>query len=201
MQNHSQTTLLQVNANEYADTSNFILNRNESVHRWYPYVEGFSGELVSKLLSRIPKNVAVLDPFCGAGTTQLESMLNGFSSVGVDANPFMCFVAETKTSGIKKIKLSEFRAALLSFERKFGRFKTGKTDDSEYISDIFARNYFHPDILAKISNIKNEISLEYDAPLKQLFQLALASILVESSNMRRGPDLAFKKVGQKADYD
>ena len=46
----------------------------------------------------LPKNTAVLDPFCGSGTTLLESQKKGISSIGIDLNPIACLISRVKTS-------------------------------------------------------------------------------------------------------
>jgi DNA modification methylase len=38
----------------------------------------------------------ILDPFCGTGTTLVESKLNGIKSIGLEANPFLHFASSVK---------------------------------------------------------------------------------------------------------
>ena len=54
-------------------------------------------------------------------------------------------------------------------------------------------DYFSKPILKKIATIKLFIESIKDYNVRDIFRLALASILVELSNMRRGPDLARRK--------
>src|SRR5208282_5436570 len=46
----------------------------------------------------VQKDQIILDPFCGTGTTLVESMKRGIASVGIDASPFSCFVSRVKTN-------------------------------------------------------------------------------------------------------
>lgn len=67
----------------------FQLSKNDILHSWLKYKEGFSAELVRSLLRefKLSPNALVLDPFMGSGTTALVSMLNGMNCVGFDILP------------------------------------------------------------------------------------------------------------------
>lgn len=69
----------------------------ESVH---PYPAKFVTELPRALLDTlpIPADTAVLDPFCGGGTTLVECQRRGLPSVGIDLNPVACLIARVKTA-------------------------------------------------------------------------------------------------------
>lgn len=69
----------------------------ESIH---PYPAKFVAELPRALLSvlPIPPGTAVLDPFCGGGTTLVECQRMGLPSVGLDLNPIACLMARVKTA-------------------------------------------------------------------------------------------------------
>ncbi|HXQ68161.1 MAG TPA: hypothetical protein VN980_16435, partial [Alphaproteobacteria bacterium] len=49
---------------------------NGEIHGWYNFVLGFSDKLVDQLMDRlaVTSGQLVLDPFCGTGTTLVESM-------------------------------------------------------------------------------------------------------------------------------
>ena len=69
----------------------------ESIH---PYPAKFITELPRALLDAlsIPPGTAVLDPFCGGGTTLVECQRGGWPSVGIDLNPIACLMARVKTA-------------------------------------------------------------------------------------------------------
>ena len=69
----------------------------ESIH---PYPARFVAELPRALLDTlpIPPRTAVLDPFCGGGTTLVECQRRGVPSVGIDLNPIGCLMARVKTA-------------------------------------------------------------------------------------------------------
>ena len=77
----------------------FSPNVNEAIHRWAPYVQGFSASFVQSVFDQYKydyKSPTVLDPFTGCGTVQVQSKLNGHNSFGTELNPLLKFIAETK---------------------------------------------------------------------------------------------------------
>ena len=66
----------------------------EPVHDWYQFVLGYEARLVRDLLDELaPKSrLAVLDPFCGTGTTLVEARKRGHRTAGLDANPVATFM-------------------------------------------------------------------------------------------------------------
>src|SRR5262245_10258805 len=80
----------------------FEPNLSRPIHRWYKFKEGFSEELVRKLLSEfrpVPKSkTSFLDPFSGVGTSMLAAQAVfaelGVANVklrGIEINPYMHF--------------------------------------------------------------------------------------------------------------
>ena len=66
-------------------TSNFLNNMRLPVHRWFRYSAGFSAEWVKWLLAgRESRELRVLDPFVGSGTTCLACDEMGVPSYGIE---------------------------------------------------------------------------------------------------------------------
>lgn len=67
----------------------YQLSKNDCLHKWMKYKEGFSANLVNKLLDElgIKPGDTVLDPFLGSGTTSIVCQMNGINSVGFDILP------------------------------------------------------------------------------------------------------------------
>lgn len=68
------------------------------VHRWFTYPAGFSYKAVEEALRLyyIVPGMTVYDPFAGTGTTNIVAKQRGVHSFGVEAHPFVQFVARTK---------------------------------------------------------------------------------------------------------
>lgn len=183
--------------NSREQNTTFKQNHQKPLHRWYSYVEGFSWDFIQKTFEefKINRDTVVLDPFCGSGTTLVESSLCGIQSYGYDINPFLTFVSKTKTNF--SISITELKNEVLTFNKKSRhQYKSNSLQAKDVgLSDLFANNVvFGKKILPKILFMKKYISSIQDNAIQDFFTLALCSILVEISNYRRGPDLAMKKI-------
>jgi len=99
----------------------FIPNKRSPVYNWLYYKEGFSAELVFRLLDMfgIKPGQTVLDPFCGCGTTLLACKQRAVNAVGFDVMPIAVFASSVKTRDYDTNKLEEAIRPLLAhkFER------------------------------------------------------------------------------------
>lgn len=63
----------------------------------------------------------VLDPFTGSGTVQLEALVRGMPSVGIDIDPLACFITQVKTTPLSpdelEMSLSQIKSILSPFKR------------------------------------------------------------------------------------
>jgi len=68
------------------------------VHRWFKYPAGFSYRLVETLIDefRLTQAHWILDPFVGCGTVSVVAKQRGVNSVGLEAHPFVHWVACVK---------------------------------------------------------------------------------------------------------
>lgn len=76
----------------------FQLSKNDVLHSWLKYKEGFSADLVRRLINEfnLPNNALILDPFMGSGTTGLVAAFNGMSSIGFDILPMSDIAIKAK---------------------------------------------------------------------------------------------------------
>src|SRR5436309_668073 len=100
--------------------SAFTKNRDVPMHRWVPWIAGFSAQFVDDTLSKyIPKHsdrsIWVLDPFAGVGTTLVQSYLHGFNVVGFEINPYAALAS--------KMKLESATIGIREFERHVAEFQ------------------------------------------------------------------------------
>lgn len=110
------------------------------LHQAYSFPLAFDADKVAKLLKRLPldQRSTVLDPFCGTGTTLLESKLRGISSVGVDANPVCVLVSKAKTTwrvNVSEVKTSAglvVRSASTKYRSYLRRYEKAKATGERY---------------------------------------------------------------------
>jgi hypothetical protein len=85
-----------------------IFGRNETlpVHNWFRFKEGFSSSLLDQVIAEFGSEIAgtdftLMDPFCGVGTTLLSAQSSAAKprrAIGIERNPFIRFVANSKLS-------------------------------------------------------------------------------------------------------
>ena len=106
---HFQTNGLVVETNQYRverSGRNGVAIRKQNTryasHGLHEYKGKFNPQVVKALFNifRVPEKGAVLDPFCGSGTTLVEASLYGLNATGIDINPLAVFVANAKISAL-----------------------------------------------------------------------------------------------------
>lgn len=78
---------------------NRLYPEDRPVNEWYRFVLSYPPHLVKNYIARfeLDKKSAVLDPFCGTGTTLVACKKQGIKSFGIEANPVVKFAASVKT--------------------------------------------------------------------------------------------------------
>lgn len=140
----------------------------------HPYPAKFVTELPRALLSvlPVPKGTAVLDPFCGSGTTLVECQRRGIPSFGIDLNPIACLIARVKTAPVPAKLEDSINAVLMS----------ARTMRAPVIPDIpNLDHWFLPQVQQSLARLTQAIAHPPE-PHRDILQLALSSIIVRVSN-------------------
>lgn len=185
-----------------AAAGTFVLNKEEPIHRWYSYLEGYSSCLIDDLILEVgPENIcAIYDPFCGTGTTALVASKYGIDSYYSETNPFMRNVIDAKINCVKRLResgvgskyLRDFMDSLSKYHyRRRNRIATW---------DGFEK-YFEDDVLLKIKDLQKRVNQILDLDTRQIAMVILASVIVRASKMTRQGDLRFAKAGEKHECD
>ena len=118
----------------------FMANRGSPVHRWVPWIAGFSRHFVRDALDRyLPGPGVVLDPFAGVGTTLVEADLAGHQAIGFEINPYAAFAAREKLAAS-----SAGARAAQGRRRGFRRVHGGGRAYRERAAGAGARRLPHP---------------------------------------------------------
>lgn len=91
---------LEVNPNLKQLSTNFD-NNKVPIHRWFPFLAGFSHKLVGetvKYFSADKDGYTVFDPFMGSGTTGVVGNEHGVNVIGNESNVFLHEICELKTT-------------------------------------------------------------------------------------------------------
>lgn len=128
-----------------------------------------------------------MDPFCGSGTTIVESFMHGHDSIGNDLNPLSLLQTKVKTSYISRIKFSR------SLE-SFTNFKTKITD--RIIRDEFGSlpkrklsSLLTNENMVDILTIRGFIKCQNDSILSSLYNLGLSAVLWNMFDSRKSPNI------------
>lgn len=147
---------------------------HSSIEGIHPYPAKFVAELPRALLNilPIPPNTAVFDPFCGSGTTLVESQRFGVPSIGVDLNPIACLITRVKTSphpvGLRQMSREVVSAA--------------KSSVRTTVPDIpRLDHWFNSQVQDALAALSAAISLK-PSTYHDSLRLALSSIIVRVSN-------------------
>ncbi|MCX7854410.1 MAG: hypothetical protein N2556_00270 [Anaerolineae bacterium] len=167
----------------------FQPNTSEPVHRWSPYVQGFSAQFVQRTLDRYREEYnypVVADPFVGSGTVTVQAKMNGCPSFGVELNPLLHFVARVKVGNwrVSPERLLEAAHRLPSDRR------------TEAPAFLQSERHFRPPVLRNLERLKGGIdsfqpATEEDVRIRDLMLLAFAAILIDCSNLKRSPCLGY----------
>lgn len=125
------------------------------------YTHGFH-KYPAKFIPHIPKwainkylsdkiNKTILDPFCGSGTTLVESILAGNNTIGIDIDPLSALISKVKTTRVDKSELNKIAKWLIQQinTNPKGTFKP----DCERIE-----HWFTIDAIEKLSAIRTLIN-------------------------------------------
>lgn len=188
------------NGTAFSDPA-FAGNKLLPVHRWVPWVAGFSADFVRDALKiYLERDATVLDPFAGVGTTLVEAVLHGHQAAGFEINPYAALASRMKASAIR-LSPTELQSEISRFQVFFAdRIATNATPHSEPPTGFKTRAPFYsPKVLRKVLILQDFIQTIDSAPLRDLFRLAFASTMVSYSNYSYEPSLGRRASAGKTD--
>lgn len=169
----------------------FTPNFGEHVHRWAPYIQGFSASFVQSVFDQYKKDYkspVILDPFAGCGTVLVQSKLHGHKSVGTELNPLLQFIADAKVN-------SWGVTPELVFQLYTSIPKKTKTPAPDFLK---SENQFNKGVLKNLEFLKGGIDsisakTKEQKRARNLILLAFSAILIDCSNLKRTPCLGYWK--------
>lgn len=195
----------------------FEQNKVDAIHRWVPWIAGFSAGFVADALRHYAptdqhQSVTVLDPFAGVGTTLVEGLRQGFNVVGFEINPFAALASRVKSHAFM-IDPSALMEAIHSLEAQ-ALERTSSIDQAflrgEDISQCDPEPkshppthfrsrvpFFSPAVERKVLHCLDIIREIPASLIQDLLLLALGSILVQISNYSYEPSLGSRKAAGK----
>jgi DNA modification methylase len=188
------------NGSQFSDTA-FIANKSLPLHRWVPWIAGYSSEFVKNVLKhhREPLDT-VLDPFCGVGTTITESFIQGYDSAGFEINPYAAFSCKTKIDAYY-VDSRELKSHIDAFTHFYAVHNTADYTPHTSPPEGFKTRtaFYSPHVLRKVLIVLDYFNLISDETIRNVFKLAFASTMVGYSNYSYEPSLGTRKASGKRD--
>jgi hypothetical protein len=160
---------------DYLELVNFKKNKEEPVHRWFDYKQGYAAELIHKILNdeKPSKKFDILDPFTGVGTTNLVAQQQGYDSIGLDINPVASFAAIVKTRTYSEKDIENLKNLKKSFKLTVSK----NIPQSKLLDEAFDGQSFN-----QLMNIKGFFENIEDIKLSEFYKLGYLSIIEDCSN-------------------
>jgi hypothetical protein len=159
----------------------FKHNRDLGRHGWLRLTPAYSVKLVDDVLASESCALAVLDPFSGSGTTALTAVNRGKSALATDINPFLVWLARSKT---RRYPAAEIGAARSLGRELVKRIEKGRCARAEPppIRDI--QRWWNPSALALLCGLRAGIdrSAPLESPERALLDVAFCRTLMAISN-------------------
>jgi len=195
------------NGNAFRDPA-FSENKTQPLHRWVPWIAGFSAPFVQDCFETFLKaqrkqsRPCILDPFAGVGTTLVQALLNGFDCIGFEINPYAALACQAKLNA-PKLELERLEACCLAYQKV-------ASGDSRPVAirrpAEFATRipFFSPSVEAQVLAFLDFVEHIPHPEIADLFRVAFGSVMVSFSNYTYEPSLgsrpgAGKPLIEKAD--
>jgi hypothetical protein len=178
----------------------FVDNKSLPLHRWVPWIAGYSAPFVDDVITAyLPqqKTALVLDPFCGVGTTLLQSVLRGYDTIGLEINPYASLAARAKLSA-PMIDLASFDAFLENLETHARLWKTIPVPVDITPPPLKSRlPFFSPAVEKQVLHALNFLHSIASESLANLYRIAFGAVMVSVSNYTYEPSLGSRPAAGK----
>lgn len=167
-----------------------------ATHGLHPYKGKFYPQLAHSLLVIAGANPGdrVLDPFCGSGTTLLESHLNGLRAYGCDLNPLAARISRAKL-GILESDANVFDAVIDSLLEELSKARRAVGRSLDEIPEL-ARDemlsWFPEPVVYKLNWLLGRIRRSSSGVLRDYLEV-LASSIVRKVSHQDPADLRIRR--------
>lgn len=181
----------------YTSLLNYSDEKKTERQRWYRYKEGYSIQLMKRILKDYNKNPngIIMDPFLGSGTTVIAANELGLKGIGFEVNPFSYFLSTCKITNYNSDEVELFKTSYKKIlNSKFNEY----TDVNYELPKLsIAHKTFEKEIERYLYFIKNQIDLIENIKVKNLLKLGWLSSLELVSNYRKAGNGLKKRTSKK----
>ncbi len=173
----------------------------EPLHRWYPFLEGYSPRFVEEILRQIaPDAVRILDPFSGTGTTPLTVARLGRVGFYCELNPLLQYLTDAKLlaltlpESVRRQMAHSLRQIADQFERQLAEVQPDVDLERSYGRSFGDSIFFEDAAFDQVLRARaaiDRLACTEPQTAKFLTVAVLASLLPASRLIRRG-DVRYK---------
>ena len=170
----------------------FMENREVPVHRWVPWIAGFSSSFVEDCFSaylpeQTNRRLRILDPFAGVGTTIVSAISAGHDAVGFEINPYAALACRAKIEAID-IDIEMLDATIERY--RYASRNTNRTAiGSKPIGFESRIAFFSPQVEEQVHGFFAFLENIDSSAISDLFKVAFGSVMVSFSNYTYEPSL------------
>ena len=163
---------------------------NVGLHSIHPYPARFVPHIPRHLIQLFQPVVKgpVLDPFCGSGTTLVESQAQGIASFGIDLNPIATLISSVKTNPP--------RQEISSIATRLASVAESSTDGTPPTIPRLA-HWFSPGAILALAKLTRVLSQVSEPEVHDALRVALSRIIVRVS--RQDSDTRYAAVDRSVD--
>lgn len=169
-------------------------NTKEYTHGYHSYPAMMIPQIARKLIKEYGQNASILfDPYCGSGTSLVESRLTGINSIGTDLNPLARLLSRSKTASYDISKLE-------NAARKI--FSAVKREPNPRPSCPNFKNidyWFSQKVQKELSLLKEIIERASPDDMLDFFLVPFSETVRESSYTRKGEFKLYRIEQEKID--
>jgi hypothetical protein len=173
-----QTTQARLEASSLNGNGHGRQSTRYSVHGIHDYKGKFNPQVARAILNcfRLGTGARILDPFCGSGTTLVESAQRRLEAVGLDLNPLAVYIASAKLFALST-PVADLRRASDRAVGSLGRLRLSPDASPRY---QYLRSWFREDLLHDIEKLR--IATEAESPaIRQVLRVLISDLLRDYS--------------------
>jgi SAM-dependent methyltransferase len=171
-------------------------------HGLHPYVGKFYPQIARQLLLNdiarrrlCPREVAVIDPFCGSGTTLVESCIVGARVTGIELNPVAALVSHAKLQ-LLRASLRATTDQVSALLDAVGMLRADATQSAWKSEErvAYLRSWFPSPQLCELSALYRLLKERFPSPLEDgAVYYALLSSILRICSLQRPSDLRIRR--------
>jgi site-specific DNA-methyltransferase (cytosine-N4-specific) len=167
-------------------------------HCFHDYPARMIPQIADRLLDIFGTSAKKLfDPYCGTGTSLVESKLRGINAVGTDLNPLARLIAKAKTTPIRQQILDLYLRDFSEFAFK-ARFE-GEPAVLPLPNFSNIEFWFQPEITRKLAYLKKYIWQIDNEDVRDFFKVAFSETVREASFTRNAEFKLFRMTQRQMD--